>query len=337
MTSASKSPAATWPTVVSTGTGPCPFLPRTGWSSRPATVTATPSSASRYSGYSNSMSSESSAASMRTRRWVSSMRPTLLAGLLSRLDQGQQHEAREPEAGRQDGIRFLPAGHGRQVRQPGNAEPGGRKLLDVLLERAMVKVGLDPGLPEGPVRVRRARGEVVRDVLADHRTVWVVQRHDHPPARPEHGADGGYETPVVSHVVEDQVAGDGVEPGRQVGLRARQVGHPVVDLLGPLQPARRRDQPRRDVDPGDQRSPGSEKPGQVPVAAACVEHALALYIAEELEQPRQDAHRVAVHPGPVTPFRQDPVLGRVVVVVATMLSRIRRHPRPPIQIPSRSP
>src|SRR5580693_792164 len=217
MTSASKSPAATWPTVVSTGTGPCPFLPRTGWSSRPATVTATPSSASRYSGYSNSMSSKSSAASMRTLRWVRSMRPTLPAGLFPGLGQGQQHEAREPGAGRQDGVLVVHAGHGRQVRQPRHAEPRRRELLDVLLERAVVVVDLDAGRPQAPVGVRPARVEVVRDVPADHRTVGVVQRRDQPPARLEHGADGGDEATVIAHVVEDQVAGDRVERGRKIG------------------------------------------------------------------------------------------------------------------------
>ena len=68
MTRASKSPSATCSTVVSTGTGPWPFFPCTGWSLSPATVTSTSSSASRYSGYSSSMSSKSSAARMRTVR-----------------------------------------------------------------------------------------------------------------------------------------------------------------------------------------------------------------------------------------------------------------------------
>src|SRR6266568_3442777 len=82
MTRASKSPSATWVTVVSTGTGPWPFLPRTGWSSSPATVTSTSSSASRYSGYSSSMSSKSSAARRRTLRCASTMRPTIPARLV---------------------------------------------------------------------------------------------------------------------------------------------------------------------------------------------------------------------------------------------------------------
>src|SRR5712691_7452960 len=77
MTRASKSPSATWCTVVSTGTGPWPFLPRTGWSSSPATVTRTSSSASRYSGYSSSESSKSSAARSRTLRCASTMEPTI--------------------------------------------------------------------------------------------------------------------------------------------------------------------------------------------------------------------------------------------------------------------
>src|SRR5271165_1986171 len=77
MTRASKSPSATWPTVVSTGTGPWPFLPRTGWSSSPATVTSTSSSTSRYNGYSSSMSSKSSAARRRTLRCTSTMKPTI--------------------------------------------------------------------------------------------------------------------------------------------------------------------------------------------------------------------------------------------------------------------
>src|SRR6266851_43200 len=77
MTRASKSPSATWCTVVSTGTGPWPFLPRTGWSSSPATVTRTSSSASRYSGYSSSESSKSSAARSRTVRCASTMEPTI--------------------------------------------------------------------------------------------------------------------------------------------------------------------------------------------------------------------------------------------------------------------
>ena len=50
MTRASKWAAATWSTVVSTASGPYPFLPVTGETSRPATVTATPSSPRRYSG-----------------------------------------------------------------------------------------------------------------------------------------------------------------------------------------------------------------------------------------------------------------------------------------------
>src|SRR5215471_13884490 len=66
MTSASKSVADSPSTVVSTATGPWPFFPMTGWSSRPATVTATSSSRNRYSGYSNSVSSKSLAASRRT-------------------------------------------------------------------------------------------------------------------------------------------------------------------------------------------------------------------------------------------------------------------------------
>src|SRR5215470_9465843 len=73
MTSASKSFAATRSTVVSTATGPWPFFPVTGWSSRPATVTVASSSRSRYSGYSSSMSSKSSAASRRTARCASAM------------------------------------------------------------------------------------------------------------------------------------------------------------------------------------------------------------------------------------------------------------------------
>src|SRR5271155_948311 len=68
MTRASKSPSATWSTVVSTATGP---------SSRPATVTATSSSPSRYSGYNSSMSSKSSAARRSTLRPASTMPPTL--------------------------------------------------------------------------------------------------------------------------------------------------------------------------------------------------------------------------------------------------------------------
>src|SRR5205807_2149367 len=50
MTSASKSSAATRSTVVSTATGPWPFFPVTGRSSRPATVTVASSSRSRQSG-----------------------------------------------------------------------------------------------------------------------------------------------------------------------------------------------------------------------------------------------------------------------------------------------
>src|SRR5215470_2158288 len=77
MTSASKSRAESPSTVVSTATGPWPFFPVTGWSSRPATVTATSSSRSRYSGYSSSMSSNSLAASRRTFRPAKVMAPTL--------------------------------------------------------------------------------------------------------------------------------------------------------------------------------------------------------------------------------------------------------------------
>ena len=66
MTSASKSVADSPSTVVSTATGPWPFFPVTGWSSSPATVTPASSSRNRYSGYSNSMSSNSLAASRRT-------------------------------------------------------------------------------------------------------------------------------------------------------------------------------------------------------------------------------------------------------------------------------
>src|SRR5689334_8900613 len=77
MTRASKSASATCSTVVSTGTGPWPFLPCTGWSSSPATVTSTSSSASRYSGYSSSMSSKSSAARMRTLRCARAMFVTI--------------------------------------------------------------------------------------------------------------------------------------------------------------------------------------------------------------------------------------------------------------------
>src|SRR5260370_34089977 len=79
MTRAWKSPSATWFTVVSRGTGPWPFLPRTGWSSSPATVTWTSSWASRYSGYSSSESSKSSAARSRTLRCASTMKPTIPA------------------------------------------------------------------------------------------------------------------------------------------------------------------------------------------------------------------------------------------------------------------
>src|SRR5690349_3301584 len=79
MTRASKSASATCSTVVSTGTGPWPFLPCTGWSSSPATVTSTSSSASRYSGYSSSMSSKSSAARMRTLRCARAMFVTIPA------------------------------------------------------------------------------------------------------------------------------------------------------------------------------------------------------------------------------------------------------------------
>src|SRR5690348_11004609 len=77
MTSASKSFADSPSTVVSTATGPWPFFPVTGWSSRPATVTVTSSSRNRYSGYSNSMSSNSLAASRRTFRPAKVIAPTL--------------------------------------------------------------------------------------------------------------------------------------------------------------------------------------------------------------------------------------------------------------------
>src|SRR6266566_4921744 len=79
MTRASKSASATCSTVVSTGTGPWPFLPCTGWPSSPATVTSTSSSASRYCGYSSSMSSKSSAARMRTLRCARAMFVTIPA------------------------------------------------------------------------------------------------------------------------------------------------------------------------------------------------------------------------------------------------------------------
>src|SRR5262245_23510878 len=86
MTSASKSLAESPSTVVSTATGPWPFFPVTGWSSRPATVTATSSSRSRYSGYNSSMSSNSLAASRRTFRPAKVMAPTLRPAVARRFD-----------------------------------------------------------------------------------------------------------------------------------------------------------------------------------------------------------------------------------------------------------
>src|SRR5215472_11354684 len=77
MTRASKLVADSPSTVVSTASGPYPFFPVTGWLSRPATVTVTSSSRNRYSGYSNSMSSNSLAASRRTFRPVKVIAPTL--------------------------------------------------------------------------------------------------------------------------------------------------------------------------------------------------------------------------------------------------------------------
>src|SRR5690349_7707003 len=126
MTSASKSRAESPSTVVSTATGPWPFFPVTGWSSRPATVTVTSSSRSRYNGYSNSMSSNSLAASRRTFRPAKVIAPTLrrwrggsaLAGDVRQEDPGAPvgqpggHAAVRPDQRRQAGKVLIDRGAG---------------------------------------------------------------------------------------------------------------------------------------------------------------------------------------------------------------------------------
>src|SRR6185437_15859486 len=157
MTRASKSASATCSTVVSTGTGPWPFLPCTGRSSSPATVTATSSSASRYCGYSSSMSSKSSAARMRTLRCARAMFVTIPARMpVTRAQAGPPGPLPLVWAGRMlvPPGPVLPVYAGRMLVPPGPVLPvyAGRMLVPPPRRPVSCRDGQDvPDVPAGVV------------------------------------------------------------------------------------------------------------------------------------------------------------------------------------------
>jgi hypothetical protein len=98
---------------------------------------------------------------------------------------------------------------------------------------------------------------------------------------------------MVLHVVQHEEAGDGIEVTFKLRMRHAQIANSILDRSGGCFLPGQLDQPWREIDAGHPGSPGSQDAGEVPLAAAGVEHILAGHVAKLREQRRQDAERIA--------------------------------------------